>query len=154
MPCIEIPCVVVNVKLGFASHALPSAPAPLFVVIIMTPFPAELPYSAVDAASFKTVRDCTSAMLMFVSAPLYGAPSTIISGAELAFTDPIPRMRIEGAPAPGLPEPVVICSPDTEPASAEETLVSGRFSISFDDTAPCDPTKLSFFTVPYATTTT
>src|SRR5690606_41875632 len=86
--------------------SLDSFARPLFVVIITTPFAAREPYSAVAAASFKTAVLSISSVEIDTCEPVYGTPSITYNGDDLAFTDPILRLRIYGF-LPGDPQPLL-----------------------------------------------
>lgn len=85
---------------------------PRFVVISMTPFAPRAPYNAFEAASFSTVIDSISDVLIADISPSYGTPSTTYKGVLLADIEPIPRMRTV-ASFPGCPVLLVVCTPAT-----------------------------------------
>ena len=72
------------------------------VVIIMIPFAPRAPYKAVEAASFNTVIDSISFVLIEDKSPSNGTPSTTYNGSVPALIEPTPRIRTL-ADSPGWP---------------------------------------------------
>ena len=121
--------------------------------MITTPFAALEPYNAVEAASFRIVKDAISSWLMELRSPSYWIPSTTKSGSELPFSVPTPRITISGL-EPGWPFVEVNCTPVVLPSIAAIGEVTFRVKSSFAPITLAEPVNASLVVVPYATTIT
>lgn len=85
----------------------------------------------------------------------YRSPSTplISTNGLLPLMELVPRMLML-APLPGLPEEVVIFSPDALPYNMCVAVDAERSMNSLLETVEMTPVKLTHFCVPYPTTTT
>ncbi|MNE30586.1 hypothetical protein D3C87_1382330 [compost metagenome] len=90
------------VELTEALILVPWAPFPDFVVMRITPFAPREPYTAAEAASFKTETLSTSFILIRLILTS-GIPSTTISGLA-SFTVPKPRINNVALLFPAIPE--------------------------------------------------
>ena len=104
---------------------------------------------AVLAASFNTSMDSISLVLTASIRP--GTPSTITRGSLLAFSERLPRIRIE--PDSSTLEEDVMFIPATFPCRISVMSVEAIAEILSPFTLETAPVKSDFFIVPYPITT-
>ena len=123
-------------------------------MIRITPFAPRAPYKAADAASFNTVIDSISWLLIVLRSPSNGAPSRITNGAFPALIEPIPLILTDGDDCPGWPLLLKICIRVVLPTSASIGFETCNLLISSAFTTEAEPVNADFFCVPKATTIT